>query len=267
MLKTLEIVHIGDVHFPESKDERLADIRDSGFPPGVAERAKLTPLRCVARKYTAVVDKQPDVLLFSGDLTSFGDAQGYRDCLTFLNQLFNLKRLPQKRLHAVPGNHDVDRLNVDPSGKDLRRKFETFVLAWEDLGIPILAVDAVRKSSVSIPKAGASGVTLFSLNSSLGCGEMRYPLEIQNKLSDLLSDYAKSVGEKDAFPLVGEILDTPAFDQDHIEEVCHTIGGMNKKNVPVVVAHHNILPQASPRVAAYTELGRVHTKVVFSDIF
>jgi hypothetical protein len=96
---------------------------------------------------------------------------------------------------------------------------------------------------------------------------MRYPLEIQNKLSDLLSDYAKSVGEKDAFPLVGEILDTPAFDQDHIEEVCHTIGGMNKKNVPVVVAHHNILPQAIPRVAAYTELGRVHTKVVFSDIF
>jgi hypothetical protein len=66
MLKTLEIVHIGDVHFPESKDERLADIRDSGFPPGVAERAKLTPLRCVARKYTAVVDKQPDVLLFPG---------------------------------------------------------------------------------------------------------------------------------------------------------------------------------------------------------
>ncbi len=254
MLKTLKVLHIGDIHFPDARDESLSDIADPGFPTAVAGLTRLKPLMLVARKLTAVLDEKPHALLFTGDLTSRGDTVGYELCLKYLNDILNLKRWSPNQLHVVPGNHDVDRTKVDPSGKDLSTKFSAFAKAWDDLGLPILAFDKTRKTSIDVPRSKNSGVTLLSLNSSLGCGERRYPQEIQDGLSTLLDAYAVTADPKAVFALLGETLDTPAFDQDHIEEMCQTISQLNDNSVPFVITHHNILPQALPRIALYGEL-------------
>jgi hypothetical protein len=255
MLKSCNLIHIGDIHYPDAKKEKLADIKDPAFPNAIADRARLIPLTCVARALTTHLEGSVSkALLLTGDLTSLGDASGYRDCLLFLNDLLNLKRWPADYVHVVPGNHDVDRDRVDPDGKDITSKFEEIAVAWRDLGLPILAVDSVRESSISVPRASTSGVTLFSLNSSLGCGERWFPKQIQDGLAKLLDDYASGVPRKEAFALLGETLDTPAFDQQHIENICETVRHMGRNYVPVVISHHNILPQALLRIAMYSEL-------------
>lgn len=253
MLKRINIVHVGDVHYPEAIAETLADVKDAGFPSALSDLARLKPLTCVARKLTAMTDRL-DAVLFTGDLTTYGDPTGYRDCLNYFNGLINFKRWPLDRLHAVPGNHDIDRHKVDPLGTDLYTKFEDFDQAWKALGIPILATNGVRQSTISVPKATTSGVTMFSLNSSLGCGERRYPKQIQEELGKLLDAYASTVPKAAAFELLGETLDTPAFAQNEVEDVCFEIGNMARTSLPIVVAHHNILPQSVPRIAIYTDL-------------
>jgi 3',5'-cyclic AMP phosphodiesterase CpdA len=164
MLKRLGLIHIGDVHFPDAKNERLADIKDPGFPSQIADLVRVKPLTCVARKFTSVMENGADAILFTGDLTSLGDIGGYRDCLAYLNGLVNFKRWSLDRVHAVPGNHDVERVKVDPAGTDLTSKFAEVAAAWKDLGFPVLSVDTMRQSEIVLPKTPASSVKLFSLN-------------------------------------------------------------------------------------------------------
>jgi hypothetical protein len=253
MLKALTFVQIGDVHYPDAVKETLADIKDTGFPPAIAELARLRPLVYVARKLTSVIESSPNAVLLTGDLTTFGDPGGYRDCIKYLNDLINFRRVSSDGLHVVPGNHDVNRSKVDPKG-DLKPKFAEFSDAWTAIGFPILAVDTVRKTPITLSKTSASGATVFSLNSSLGCGEKRYPEEIRDKMDKWLDAYASTAPKDKAFALLGETLDTPAFDVDQIDGLCQSIGSLESNTVPIVVSHHNILPQALPRIAVYTEL-------------
>jgi hypothetical protein len=148
----------------------------------------------------------------------------------------------------------VDRSRIDPAGKDLFNKFEAFGQLWKDFGLPILTVDRFRATRIALRRQKGSGVHIFSLNSSLGCREKRhFPPEIAENLERLLKEYETAVGKSAAFPLLGETLDTPAFDQADVENVCARIVALASTNIPIIVAHHNILPQALPRVAMYTE--------------
>jgi len=254
MLKTVNLVHIGDVHFPEATNERLGDFKDRGFPSAVEDLARLSPLTCVARALTEVIEHSPDALIFTGDLTSFGEPTGYKHCLEYFDGMLNLKRWKPEKVHVVPGNHDVERSKVDPAGHDLTAKFESFKKLWEGVGLPILSVDGVRSTSLVPLKSGIYRTALYSMNSSLGCGERRYPEKVRVPLTELLNAYAASVPPDEAFELLGETLDTPAFNQAHVDEVCSSIASLDRKTIPLVIAHHNLLPQALPRIAMYSEL-------------
>jgi hypothetical protein len=51
-----------------------------------------------------------------------------------------------------------------------------------------------------------------------------------------------------------ERLDTPAFFEEDVDNLVASIRDTARTKVPVVIAHHNLLPQALPRISPYAEL-------------
>jgi len=253
-LRSIEALHIGDVHYPDTQIETIAASKDATFPPAVAQVIQMPPLRAVARKIAALVEHKPDVLLFTGDITTRGNVSGYQDCLKYLNELLNFRKWGPERLHVVPGNHDVERFS-STSSTDLSTKFSKFDQAWRDLGLPVLAVGNIRETTIPLEPGSKSGARIFSINSSLGCGEKRMlPAAVATELHELLEKYRTNVDETKAFELLGETLDTPAFEVDKLDEICQLTQQTGENFIPVLVTHHNLLPQTVAKVAMYTEL-------------
>jgi hypothetical protein len=90
----------------------------------------------------------------------------------------------------------------------------------------------------------------------VGCGEKRYlPSGIRDELDKVLKSYSASMGGlPGAFALVGEVLDTPAFRQEDVNNLCEVIQDLDPTVLPIVLSHHNLLPQAFLRFEMYTEL-------------
>lgn len=252
-MKTVRILQIGDVHFPDAHLEKLGDLKDPAYPAKVTDKMQLTPLTCIARALETETEKTPNALLFCGDITSYGDLNGYREGLAYLSDVLQLKKWRARKVHAVPGNHDIERGKVDALGADSFAKFAEFKRAWEDIKLPVLTVDAARITDLTVSKT--LRVKLMSLNSSVGCGEKRHlPHSIQDQLASLLASYVSAVGLAKAFEVVGETLDSPGFLQKDIERICTELGGLDEAVMAVVMSHHNILPQALLRVQIYTEV-------------
>jgi hypothetical protein len=134
----------------------------------------------------------------------------------------------------------------------LYSKFASFSDAWTDLGLPLLTVSEVR--STQIASGDGANATVLSINSSLGCGEKWYPKVIKTGLDDLLAKYASAASAADAFKVSGETLDTPAMAKEDIEQLCDRVREVPLTAIPVILSHHNILPQAQLRLDIYTEL-------------
>lgn len=242
------LLQLGDVHFPKRREQRLADIQDEGLAPIVdASTPNLLKgaLRAVVRRLSSV-----DHLLVCGDMTDKGVYQGYLDCLAHLDQALGLSdpdRFQSIPVHVVPGNHDIDRRSATVSG-DLLAKFDLLASAWEDIGRPVLAT---RTAVVTEASSGLAKVAFASLNSCIGCGERRFfPQSIQDRVGEVIDGHH---GQNSGDDLLFEELDTPAFQIEHIEQLEDALLDM-QASVVVVVAHHNILPQATPRFKVYTDL-------------
>jgi len=115
--------------------------------------------------------------------------------------------------------------------------------------VPILAPDDVRHSEIV---NGAVGLDVFSLNSCVGCGEYRDRV-FDAALEDDLTVRAAG-GDKIARDTLFEQMDAPAFFIDHVSGVSASVRGMSATRVPVVLAHHNVLPQFQPRLQIYAEM-------------
>ncbi|MCH8043057.1 MAG: metallophosphoesterase [Planctomycetes bacterium] len=257
MMKSLKLIQLGDVHFPEAKSAQIGDLKDEAAPKSLVTAIAPKRLELVMRKVSDVA-ADPTVcgLLICGDLTTYGDLDEYRRCVEYLNKIVEVgspDRWPDNSLHVVPGNHDVARELCDPDGVDLFEKFAPLVASWDKLGRnAILPVQGIRST---VLKPNGHSLSLFSLNSCIGCGERRHlPAKIQDELATLLKKYLTSAPPADAFDLIGEQLDTPAFVDDHVRSLVTEINNLADTSVPIVLAHHNVLPQAIPRVEIYTEL-------------
>lgn len=233
LMARVRLLHVGDVHYPEALAERLTDIKDKGFPAQIAESSALKPLEQVVRSLLSEIESGFDGILFSGDLTCRGDIGGYKECLRYLSPV--IASLAPDRIHAVPGNHDVDRAAVDPSGVDLFAKFESFKVAWDGIGLPVLATDGARMTEIVSPTGGRARI--LSINSSFGCGEKRLlPKEIADELDAMMKKFAATAAPKDAFSLLGETLDTPSFQQKDIDETCSGLVNGRASAIPVVLS-------------------------------
>lgn len=252
-MRSLRVLQIGDVHYPDAKQKTAADVGDAAFPTPVVESMLRHPLQGVVRAATVELQRNPvDVIFVCGDLTTKGKFSDYEDCLDYLNTAFTLRRFAPDRLHAVPGNHDIDRALVPRDGADLEAKFAALSGAWSSRGLSPLTVSSLRATTAS---ASGDRLAIYSLNSCLGCGERRHlPEEISKELGDLLDTYVGRTGLDEAFALVGETLDTPGFRQVDIESLCEAIGTLDARTPPLILSHHNLLPQAILRVRLYTEV-------------
>lgn len=84
------IIQLSDIHLTEGDELR------SGFRPLVNLQAALAAVE--------ELDRSPDALLFTGDLTDAGDPSGYRELRALAEQ--SAQRLGAEVIY-VPGNHDA----------------------------------------------------------------------------------------------------------------------------------------------------------------
>lgn len=252
-MKSVKLLQIGDIHWPQYKKTSFLDKKDEAFPKGVLEQIEINPLQNAMRGVINYCQDGIDALLICGDLTSYGDIDGYKDCIDYLNRIFTSAGLDAVKINAVPGNHDINRKNCDPDGKDIYKKFIPLQDVWKSIKTNVLTTQHVRRQD-NIPQDNCS-FTVFSINSCVGCGEQRYlPKQIRAELMEIIKKFTDGKEKEEDFDLIGETLDTPAFSTDDVDEVRKQINIMKPEELPIILSHHNILPQKRPRVSLYSEV-------------
>jgi hypothetical protein len=257
----LTILQVGDVHFP-THDAANVDQKDSSVPETLVKLGTGSILQASTRALIGAIAEEPRALLvFTGDLTTAGALAGYRNCVSYLVRALDLddsSRWSQDRLQVVPGNHDVDRKLVKPN--DLFAKFKPLRDVWDEHALPIIATTNARRTLLT---DGPASLTAYGLNSCLGCGEKRKISVAIRKLIEkrvtralVKAEVEKTKAVKGAVAVtrgLGETLDAPAYSHDDVQWVCEDIA-TSGVGLPVLIAHHNLLQQATPRVGLYTDV-------------
>ncbi len=256
-MESLKILQIGDIHYPEKKDEVIGDIKDKSAPNSLINATTVHRIQRIIREIHRTTENSTiSGIMICGDLTSYGDINGYNECIDYLNNSLEIcddRKWPDDSLHIVPGNHDIDHNNCDPDDKDLFKKFQPLVESWQVHGRDsIITTKSLRSSVVN---KNNHTINIFSLNSCIGSGEKRHlPKKIRDQFESILTSYSKSASSTDSFELIYEQLDTPTVHNDHVIELVNGIKAIGIKSLPIVLAHHNVLPQTIPRWEIYTEL-------------
>jgi len=245
----IRLLQLGDIHMGMPRDPAI-DIKDRKYPAPVASLTTMDPLISAARFAVNLLRTNPvDAILLVGDLAHQGNAKEYQKCVDYLVQLIlDEWHKASKPVLCVPGNHDIDRtvIPLDVTVGQIWDKFVPLEAAWKKYGMPILATSEVKSFTVKKSEALAE---ITALNSCLGCGEYRgLPADLREAAHELVK---KAVSADDKWKAIEQI-DSPAFAGEHIEAAQRQIDGNHKVNV--VLAHHNLLPQSTPRVALYAEL-------------
>ena len=250
-MEKIRIMHIGDIHYPERHNAHLADIKDKGVSRDFIDKITPNKFDKVAKSLLHVIKTQEiHSVLLSGDLTSYGEKNGYQRCVEYFLDLFSKENCDKEiDLHVVPGNHDLER---DKAGSANQfEKFKEFSSIWKANGKDILKPDGVRTSEIDLD---GKRIKRLSLNTCVGCGEMRaFPPSIRGEIESLIS--SADLKTKPDFDIYGEQLDTPAANEEHISIVEDTVKNSSIENyLTLVLGHHGLLPQSTVRVDIYTEM-------------
>ena len=255
-MKTITLLQIGDVHFDQASAGPDVDVKDQQISPALIREMAPSRLRAVMQAIQKRCEaKPPTAAVFCGDLTSRGDLPIYINCVSYLDRALGLSHerfWSEDDVHVVPGNHDVDRRNADPEGKDLFKKFLPLESAWRDQSLDVLACMEVRPTKMRGEMGGE--LTVYSINSCIGCGEKRARQGVFTEAQRKDLERRKQEGNDEAADALWEGLDTPLFAKEHLTDLNSAISEMPPTQLPVVLAHHNLLPQAVPRADIYTEL-------------
>ncbi len=254
MLSRLRVLQVGDVHYPSAVAAvRSIDDKDVKFPSGLKDSISSLPLKSVIKRIHAELSAgRVDAVLFMGDLTDQGRLDGFATCAAYLLDALELKTgqafgdIPSG---FVPGNHDVDRTLA--VGGDMLGKFKPLAEAMATAGATRFPTDATVSFEIS---AGSAHASIHLLNSCWGCGE---PENIPTPFKDAIKTAIETVLATDpgsAKTYYDRQLDTPAFDAETIAALSEAVADGPATSLQVLVAHHNLLPQRTPRLAPYTEL-------------
>ena len=255
-MKLLRFVQVGDIHYPDTSSTALLDYKDGSFPEAIASQAAPIPLQSVFRDVIRQIQDGVNGILLHGDLTSKGDLSSYINCVDLIKRIIFLENNENLngaiKLHVVPGNHDVNRsLSVNSEG-NFFKKFLPLKECWDNISPDIFCID--KPLITDFPVGNSFKLSLISLNSCIGCGEKRFlPSQIADKLVSIFNNYSREVGKDNAWELLSEDLDTPAFSNDDIDRICNYLND-NNIDIAIVSSHHNILPQALTRISLYSEV-------------
>lgn len=266
----IRILQIGDIHFPNAMNARpVADIKRDPF----SISSEAAPQGMLIQKITQHLSHYEagyfDAIAFMGDFTSGSpnsaeQIRGLVECADYLDrnvvrQL--LGRHCRDRALFVPGNHDVDRTQCPSKPGERLKKFDQYQAALATHGQLHVSLD--KPSRIDIGDADA-GISLFGINTCIGCGEyLSFPdktkTNLANQLTTLLKRGSASAAKDviDRFLDLTERLDAPLILQDVLNELDGALDEQAHSQphyVPVVVGHHNLLPQFQLRVAPFSEL-------------
>lgn len=253
-IRTVRILQIGDIHFPEWKNYRPAiDGKDAALGKELVGAVSMHPVQLVLRELASRIDSTSyDLIALMGDITSKGDLEQFARALKQLSPLLDVRarNAKAKRVVMVPGNHDVNRPLALQDG--LEGKFAPLNDVLKSLGWPTMPIRDIHKIAVD----GQQGsVTAFLLNTCLGCGEKRYiPSTVQSAIIAAIDAALAGPSAAMALDEYYEQLDTPALDEAALRRIGRELQSLPLKSLPVLIAHHNILPQREPRLAPYSEL-------------
>lgn len=254
-IRTLHLLQIGDVHYPDwDKVQVPVDVKDRALASSIRESVSIHPIQLVLRELAYRLHRQRyDLVAVMGDLTSRGDINKYEQVLAQLSALLDVKRLnkSRKRVVLVPGNHDIDRTVALNDGIDA--KFSKISEAAVSFGWPKFPIRELSRIDID------NCVTAFLLNTCLGCGEKRLLPEvvrdaIVESVSKAINNTSDNASGEFALDEYYEQLDTPALDEAAVRRLNTDLRGLNKSHLPILIAHHNLLPQREPRFAPYSEL-------------
>ena len=261
LLERIRLIQIGDIHFPQTASEGLQiDDKDSSFPQEMKNGLSRYPLKTVFRRIYELLERRTasqlpiSSILFMGDATSYGDLEGYQQCMEFVCQSLRLgKGREFGGIHTgiIPGNHDIDRKLLAIPGSDKRFYCLSQMLAT--FGLPAIPVDRAVKLQLSQNKSRAK---ILLLNSCLGCGQKKYiPSHFSDALHKAIEDVISLDPTEAALKQYFDLqLDTPAIDKMTIDDVVENLANAPKDELLIIAAHHNLLPQRSIRLAQYTEM-------------
>lgn len=265
-MKSIKVVHIGDIHYPDCYNKPPeSDIKDDGFNEGFTDKLAPIPFLEVGRCLVQCLEKK-DIsgILFSGDLTTAGNAGLYEECVKyFTNLISHVEADTDKKfnIHVTPGNHDLNRKKITTN---FELRFKDFSTAWENEGRAVLPVQNVESS---ILKKGDMALSIFSLNTCLGCGE-EYK-KIPDKIAAIYQELLNDSGNEDTnlYNDISERIDTPAISNDHIANIETSISASDDKSLNLILGHHALLPQPRLRVSLYTEiLNAGNTRLTLSTL-
>lgn len=252
-MPTIDLIQLGDIHYPENWATVDVDMKDTAAPGYVVDAVvrQQTLVEVINRALQLRDARDGSVVVVTGDLTTRAEMGPYGLCAQWLAQTFDLPSSAD-RFHVVLGNHDVVRALAN-DGANPFNKFEDARAAWAATATAdVLAVDAPRRTVVT---DGRASLAVISMNSCIGSGEHRHlPTSVRSQLAGVIKDFEDqaAVGV-DPLGTVYEQLDTPAFTDEDVKVALAAIAG-DSSALPVVVAHHNLLPQATERFEIYTEL-------------
>lgn len=259
-IKILTVLQVGDIHYPEARKGPLPiDLKDKAFPPGLIQKLGIPPLQAVVREIQGQMRKrQIDAIAFMGDLTHKGDNDGLSECISYIKKSF-LDYITSYKASVpaivVPGNHDVI---VPATGiTDIESKFGVFNEALKANGLPEICVDQAQQYEIT-----AKGVKahLYAVNSCVGCSEKRsIPDDVKKQIAEEIKHKLSGAGIdgmdcENILEQAFERLDVPAVHVDAIDRICSDINDAEIDIANILVAHHNLIPQAIPRISPYTEM-------------
>ncbi len=244
-LPSLKLLQIGDIHWPGA-DPRGVDSKDAGFDPVLGNRLVPNATQVVLRHLMSE-SYHPDAIVLMGDLADKGAITSYQECLDKIITVFGDDLF---KILIACGNHDVDRSRC--SDNDLFQKFDPLNDVIRHRSLPEMST----RAPVFLPLTGQGHqAILVSLNSCMGCGvKRRFINQRPPKALEWYTAYRFRAMDRRKDRSRFEELDTPAFHGDHLLAARSQIQQEALSVLPIVVAHHNILPQETPRLMAYGEL-------------
>ncbi|QOZ11158.1 metallophosphoesterase family protein [Bradyrhizobium sp. CCBAU 51765] len=264
-LSKITLLQIGDIHLPDWQSQTTeVDVKLSTFSPTIISSLATKPLTSVLGALRSICRDEPiDAVFTMGDFTSKGVTGLIADAVLILDGIIN-ETLADRRIpiYGVPGNHDVSREDAIRLGDT--GKFDALQDAFKEHNWR----DPPVRNFVSYEVVGASKAKLpvIMMNSSIGSwSKALYPRGLQDSLLSPsgmpleLSD-DEPFGDKglqteqppDLATQVYEQIDTPYFRAVDLEEIAARIS--RDRKTTLVVSHHNLLPQYTPRISYFGEV-------------
>lgn len=263
-IRHISFLQLGDVHYPDLLTELpLADHKDRGLSPAQVSAVSSSRIAEITRGIIRARSDEQNLVavVLTGDLTSKGNLPGYQDCLSFLHgalQIGDLGYWDDKRLLAVPGNHDINRRAIAP-GQPLEQKFEPLLKSWQDAfgSNKFLTVGVPSPTDLPVQPADSTepSIRFLPLNTCFLCGEYRaFPEQIREKVVELLQSIRETISPEQFEKLMSEQIDCPAAEREHIIALEQHIRSAKPSSVSVVIGHHPLFAQPMPRIDGYNEL-------------